>query len=143
MMSLKPRGARRRSIAEINVVPYIDVMLVLLVIFMVTTPMMTQGVKVTLPQADANVLANSEDTPVILTVTHEGLLYLNILANASKPCASQTVLEEVAAALHLTPKRLIMVRGDKQASYQQIMQAMVLLQQAGASNIGLESSGIQ
>ncbi len=106
----------RRPMSEINVVPYIDVMLVLLVIFMITAPLLTQGVKVDLPQADSEPLpAEMDDTPV----------------------DSETLVTRIAAVLAYKPKTPIMVKGDRNVDYGQVVRAMVLIQQAGAPNVGL------
>ena len=132
---------KRRCIAEINVVPYIDVMLVLLIIFMVTTPLMTQGVQVELPQASAKELSIKQDLPVVVTVNANGEMFLNISADPKSALDASTIQAEVAAAITLAPERLVMVKGDRQASYEYVMQAMVLLQQAGVVSVGLETNG--
>lgn len=131
---------QRRSIAEINIVPYVDVMLVLVVILMVTAPLMTQGVQVDLPQAQANPLSPDHDLPVVVSVTANGDLFLNIAANPTEPMPALNLQHEVAAALVRNPKRAVVVKGDKAASYELIVQAMVLLQQSGVPSVGLETS---
>ena len=133
---MNPTYARlkRRPIAEINVVPYIDVMLVLLVIFMVTAPMLTQGVQVDLPYGQAAPLAQDDKPPIIVTVDAKGLLYLD----ASQQAMSSTALStRILAELRRDPKRSVVVRGDKQVTYGTVLSAMVLLKQAGVSKIGL------
>ena len=134
------RRGRRRTIAEINVVPYIDVMLVLLVIFMATAPLLTQGVHVDLPEAVANPLDATETLPVVVSVDKRGALYLNISDNPDKALSPQVIQGEVAAALIRDPKRAVLVKGDKRVDYSTVLQAMVLLQQAGAPTIGLQTS---
>ena len=127
----------RRQMAEINVVPYIDVMLVLLIIFMVTAPLLAQGVKVNLPQAAAESIEQSKGEPVVVTVDEGGILYMNIGDDPSQPVTADTVVARVAAVLRNKPNTDILVRGDQDASYGKVVQAMVLLQQAGAPNVGL------
>lgn len=134
------RGSRQ-PIAEINVVPFIDVMLVLLVIFMITTPLLTQGVKVDLPKTEAKALPPDQKEPLIVTVDNAGNFYLN---NASKPnqpitprVLSNLVTSQLTASTAAGDQRPVLVRGDKNANYGKVMEAMVLLQQAGAKSVGL------
>lgn len=133
---------KRRPLAEINVVPYIDVMLVLLVIFMITAPLLTQGVAVKLPQANANAISNElHSMPIIVSVDGKGRYYLNVSDNPALPMAAQDLAVRVAAQLavdrenHRRP--LVLVKGDKKASYGQVVSAMVLLQHAGVTDVGL------
>jgi biopolymer transport protein TolR len=128
---------RRSKIAEINVVPYIDVMLVLLIIFMVTTPLLSQGVKVSLPKASANVLPPEKQTPIIVTVNSQGLYFLNIAANPSLPTTPGVLSESVRGALQQNADRKVYVRGDTGVEYGKVVNAMVILQQAGAPSVGL------
>jgi len=118
--------------AEINVVPYIDVMLVLLVIFMITAPLLTEGVRVELPQADARALDTKEMEPVVLTVDKEGKFYID---DEQKP--AEAIRPYAQAVLRRNPKAQFVVRGDKDATYQLVVNAMVLLQQAGVESLGL------
>lgn len=131
---------RKRAKAEINVVPYIDVMLVLLIIFMVTAPLLSQGVKVNLPKASAQALAANK-TPIVVSVDVQGNYYLNIAANSQQPIDANTLVSTVAAELQKTQqqneKRQVLVKGDQSVDYGKVMQAMVLLQQAGAPSVGL------
>jgi biopolymer transport protein TolR len=123
---------------EINVVPYIDVMLVLLIIFMITAPLLTQGVKVNLPKAHAQPLpANAAKDPVVLSVDAQGQLFLNIASDPRAALDSDAVLAQVTAALQAAPDRAVIVKADKSVSYGIVMQAMVLLQRAGASKVGM------
>lgn len=130
---------RRKPMAEINVVPYIDVMLVLLIIFMITAPLLTQGVKVDLPQAAANPVDPSEDNsePLVASVDADGLYYLSIGDNQDQPIDVETLQTKVAAVLRRSPKTPIMVKGDTAASYGQVVTVMSYLQQAGAPSVGL------
>jgi len=123
--------------SQINVVPYIDVMLVLLVIFMITAPLLTQGVKVELPQAATETLDAEQNEPLVLSVDADGLLYLNIGGDPKEPLQPDTILARTAALLREKPKTPILVNGDRGVEYGRIIQAMVLLQQAGAANVGL------
>ena len=129
---------RRRPMAEINVVPYIDVMLVLLVIFMITAPLLSQGVKVELPQASAEPLPPDALEPLVLTVDAEGLYYLNVGGGGEEvPVDLETLLARVAAVLKHKPQTPVMVRGDRHVDYGRVIEAMVVLQAAGAPNVGL------
>ncbi len=131
---------KRRMMGEINVVPYIDVMLVLLIIFMITAPLLSEGVKVDLPSASAKPLdLKSEETPVILTVNTAGQYFLNIGEKTDQPIDASIVVARVAAVLKLNPGVHVIVRGDKKASYEQVLHGMVLLQAAGAPSVGLET----
>jgi len=129
----------RRLMGEINVVPYIDVMLVLLIIFMVTAPLLTQGVKVDLPKAgaeplDPKMLKNT--VPLVLSVDRAGKLYLNV---GSKPQAAldpDTVEVRATAALHRNPETPVLVKADNAVAYGRVVQAMVILQRAGARKVG-------
>ena len=123
--------------SEINVVPYIDVMLVLLIIFMVTAPLITQGVKVELPQADAEPLSEESEEPLIISVNREGALYLNVGDNKGDPLEDEALMVRVAAVLKNKPKTPVMVRGDSQVDYGRVVHAMVLAQAAGAPSVGL------
>jgi biopolymer transport protein TolR len=135
------RRGKRRMMSEINVVPYIDVMLVLLIIFMITAPLLTQGVKVDLPHAGAKPLdIQQNETPVILTVTSDGKYFLNIGAHPDQPISAQLVFATVRAVLNLKPHTHVLVRGDKNARYDEVLQGMVLLQSAGAASVGLETN---
>jgi biopolymer transport protein TolR len=123
--------------SEINVVPYIDVMLVLLVIFMITAPLLTQGVAVELPQAEAEPMEGETDEPLVVTVTANGDYYLSVGDAPDDPIDSQALVAKVAAALRHRPKVPIMVRGDKHVEYGKVVVAMALLQKAGAPSVGL------
>jgi biopolymer transport protein TolR len=123
--------------SDINVVPYIDVMLVLLVIFMITAPLLTQGVSVELPQAEAEPMAAESDEPLVVTVTKDGNYYLSIGDNPDDPIDHQALVTKVAAVLRHRPKTPVMVRGDTQVAYGKVIVAMTLLQKAGAPSVGL------
>lgn len=134
---MRRRGRhKRRKIAEMNVVPYIDVMLVLLIIFMVTTPLLSQGVKVNLPRAAAKVLPDQK-VPIIVSVNQSGQYYLNIDKSTTTPLALLQIKQEVSAALSKSQDRKVFVRADQAVDYGKVVAAMVTLQQAGALTIGL------
>ena len=118
--------------AEINVVPYIDVMLVLLVIFMVTAPLLTPGVKVDLPQAAASAVENPDRETLVVTVDRKGKLFLD-----DREIGSEALQAKVAAILRARPQTPVLIRGDRQAAYHHVVQTMVLLQAAGAPSVGL------
>ncbi|MCU7877115.1 MAG: protein TolR [Candidatus Thiodiazotropha sp. (ex Lucinoma borealis)] len=128
---------RRRPMSEINVVPYIDVMLVLLVIFMITAPLLTQGVKVDLPLADAEPLSNEMDEPLVVTVNRDGDMFIDIGQDKDQPVEPDTLVSRVQAVLKYKPKTPIMVRGDTGVAYGHVVEAMVLLQAGGAPSVGL------
>ncbi|MBF0255226.1 MAG: protein TolR [Gammaproteobacteria bacterium] len=131
------RKNSRKPMSQINVVPYIDVMLVLLIIFMITAPLVTQGVAVELPQADAELMQQDDVEPLIVTVDRQGLLYVNVGEGKETPVAADEVQMRVAAVLRNQPKTPVMVRGDRQVEYGSVVEAMVLLQAAGAPSVGL------
>lgn len=128
------RDRKRKPIAEINVVPYIDVMLVLLIIFMVTAPLLTEGVKIDLPQTPASAIKFNEESPepFILTVDADGQLFIDDQAKTS-----QEVLIYAKALHGLKPNTDFLVRGDKKAVYDDVLQAMVVLKNAGIETVSL------
>ncbi|MBA6223493.1 MULTISPECIES: protein TolR [unclassified Colwellia] len=129
---------RRRKVAEINVVPYIDVMLVLLIIFMVTAPLITQGVKVDLPQADAQPLSKDMKPPLVASVDANGNYYLAVGTSKNEPMSAEEVATLVAAHLKLAPDTPVVVNGDGAVSYDAVIQLMVMLQKiAGVPSVGL------
>jgi biopolymer transport protein TolR len=132
----------RRLMGEINVVPYIDVMLVLLIIFMVTAPLLTQGVKVDLPRAGAEPLDPSltkNSNPLVLSIDREGRLYLNVGSNPRQALDEVTVETRAAAALSRNPDLPVLLKADYRIEYGQVMSVMVLLQRAGAKKVGFVS----
>ena len=132
-----PRHRKRRAVAEINVVPYIDVMLVLLIIFMITAPLLQQGVEIDLPQANANPLPPEQREPMVLTVSKTGEYYLNVGEKIKEPISEEVLVHRVAAVLKYQPETPVLVRGDKDVDYGSITNAMVLLQTAGVEKVGL------
>ncbi|MFD1384008.1 protein TolR [Rhodanobacter aciditrophus] len=135
-MALRNRIKRRKPVAEINVVPYIDVMLVLLVIFMITAPMLTQGVDVELPNANAAPMQNDESDVLIASVDKDGNYYVDLGGEQSSVSLEQ-LKSQVTKVLAQNPRLPILVRGDKNVPYGDVVGLMVALQGAGAPNVGL------
>jgi biopolymer transport protein TolR len=131
------RTGKRKPVSEINVVPYIDVMLVLLIIFMITAPLVQQGVEIDLPQASANPLPPEQREPLVITVSKNGDLYLNIGENNDKPLDEDLLANRVAAVIKNHPQTPVLVRGDKAVDYGRVTETMVLLQTAGVEKVGL------
>ncbi|WP_163575790.1 protein TolR [Halomonas faecis] len=133
------RGGRRKPMAEINVVPFIDVMLVLLVIFMITAPMLTQGVQVELPQASSEPIDDSQDSdPIIVSVDREGDYYLT-LGDDDSQLTLDELTDRVITLLGRRPGTPVLVRGDRNVAYGQVVTLMSRLQIAGVANVGLIS----
>lgn len=131
------KRTRRKKVAEINVVPYIDVMLVLLIIFMVTAPLITQGVKVDLPKADAQALDKDAKTPLVASVDADGNYFIAEGIGKNKQVSAEELAIQVAAELQLDPQKQVVVNGDGAVSYDAVVQLMVLLQNAGVPSVGL------
>jgi len=140
-MNITRSKKRNRQIAEINVVPYIDVMLVLLIIFMITAPLLSQGVKVDLPEAATKPLSTDQKEPIIVSIDAQGNYYLNLANNPNQPISASELFNRVAAELRVSQntmsKRDVLVKGDHHVGYGKVVQAMALLQQAGAPTVGL------
>jgi biopolymer transport protein TolR len=132
------RGKRRKLKNEINVVPYIDVMLVLLIIFMVTAPLMNLGVDVQLPESNAKSITEQKD-PVVVSVDPDGNYFLAIEAGNNEAVDSATLAAKVRALVANNADVAVFVAADGAGSYQNVMDAMVLLQSAGVQRVGLMS----
>jgi biopolymer transport protein TolR len=128
---------RRKSKAEINVVPYIDVMLVLLVIFMVTAPLITQGVKVNLPKQDANPLLEDAKPPIIATIESDGTYWLTDDKGRSKELTREELVLQIAAIVELAPATNVVVKGDEKVPYGYVVSLMADLEGAGIETVGL------
>ncbi len=128
---------KRPPMAEINVVPYIDVMLVLLVIFMITAPLLSQGVEVDLPQAPAEPLDQESKEPLVVTVDADGNYYINVGGAEDEAVDGETLMARAAAVLRRQPDTPVLVRGDRHVDYGHVVRAMTLLQAAGAPSVGL------
>ena len=144
MYTQQGRRQKRKPVAEMNVVPYIDVMLVLLVIFMVTAPMLNQGVKVDLPQVASEVLPSASTQQVLpLSVLADGTYYWNLGETVDTENRTETAIsleemtEGVAKIMRARPDTLVYIRGDREVNYGVVVAAMAALQQSGVPNVGL------
>lgn len=136
-MKRKDRRNRRRPMAEINMVPYIDVMMVLLVIFIVTAPLISQGVKLDLPQADAKPQPSEESPPVVIHIDQFGDIYVDLGDANPELVDQQQLFERLQSALRADMDLQVMLRADQSVSYGRIVDAMVAAQAAGAPSVGL------
>jgi biopolymer transport protein TolR len=137
MASLRSTKNKRKQMAEINVVPYIDVMLVLLIIFMITAPMLQQGVKVELPNAPASPLEEKDKEPLIVSVKADGTYYMDLGNSENVQETLENIQDKVAKVLAQQPETPVLVWGDKNVSYGTVVELMAILQLAGAPNVGL------
>lgn len=128
---------KRKPLAEINVVPYIDVMLVLLIIFMVTAPLLMQGVKVDLPQAPSSPLDDSDEEPLIVSIKADGSYYINLGQKGDEQKPLGKIVDQVSKILRQKPQTPVLVWGDKTIQYGLVVNLMSLLQGAGAPSVGL------
>lgn len=135
------RRRRHRLMNEINVVPYIDVMLVLLVIFMVTAPLLTEGVNVDLPQATARTIVSEESIPFVVHINEEGEYYVN--QDSDNVVTLRQIEVKAAAVINVNPATPFLVRGDRDVNFDAVVQAMVALQSAGVDNVGLVTRNTQ
>lgn len=131
------RQKHRKPMSEINVVPYIDVMLVLLIIFMVTAPMLMQGVKVDLPEASAVPVGKQDDEPLIVSVKADGSYYLNLGRDKETSQSLGVVQDKVSKIMRRKPQTTVLVWGDKSVPYGDVVALMAALQAAGAPSVGL------
>ena len=131
------RRRKRKLLSEINVVPYIDVMLVLLVVFMVAAPLMVQGVLVNLPETTSELLPRERSDPLIVSIKEDGVFFLEMDAPKNEPLNSQMLSEKVSKILSSNPSLQVVVRGDGEVKYQKVMELMSILQSSGAENVGL------
>jgi len=138
---MRIRGKQKRKpMSEINVVPYIDVMLVLLVIFMVTAPLLTQGVSVELPEAPSETLQfEDQQETVIVSIDAQGRYYVDLGGDPETPVALKGIVERVSKVMKVKPKTPVLVRGDKTVAYGSVITLMTALQRAGVPNVGLVS----
>ena len=128
--------SKRRALSEINITPFVDEMLVLLIIFMVTAPMLMQGVKVDLPEASADPVENQDSEPLIVSVNAGGELFLN-LGNEKQVLALATIKDRVSKVMKRNPEKPVLIWGDEAVPYGDVVTVMVALQQAGAPSVGL------
>jgi biopolymer transport protein TolR len=136
------RGRRRRALSDINVVPYIDVMLVLLIIFMVTAPLLNLGVDIELPKSNARAMEQSKE-PVLVSVDQDGRFYLTLGAAERESIEAEALVTKVSAFVRQNPQVPVLVAADERVDYGQVYQAMVLLQRAGAPRVGLMSQPLE
>jgi len=134
------RIARRKPMAEINVVPYIDVTLVLLIIFMITAPLVQTGVDVDLPQADTSPVQQENEPPVIVSIDKQGQYFIDIGAQEDEPVTATDLLYRVAAVLRNKPKTPVYIRGDHTVAYGKVVTVMAALKNAGVPSVGLMTS---
>ncbi|HEV8444062.1 MAG TPA: protein TolR [Steroidobacteraceae bacterium] len=147
MASVQQRTTRRRRLmGEINVVPYIDVMLVLLIIFMITAPLLTEGVKVQLPKAGARPIPPEmmkDSKPIVLSIDQNARLFLNYNKPEDEPISAEKVEAEAAAVLRRAPETVVLVKGDYRVAYGEVVRAMTILQRAGADKVGFVTESPQ
>ena len=138
MSVYQPGGlVRRKRMSEINVVPYIDVMLVLLVIFMVTAPLLTQGIKVELPQAESQNIESKGQEPLVVSVDQQGRFYFNIGDKPDQSLDAKKLMVRVKAVLRHRQDSTVYVKGDRNVAYGEVVQVMALLKQSGVEHIGM------
>ena len=133
---MEARGRKRRLQGEINVVPYIDVMLVLLIIFMVTAPLLTQGVKVDLPKAAARPIDDQTHEPLVVSMDRAGLLYISVGGAPTKPVDAEEVARRVRIVLERDAKTPVLIKADQSVAYGKVVRVLTLLDGAGAERIG-------
>jgi biopolymer transport protein TolR len=133
---MRPRS-KRKAMSEINVVPYIDVMLVLLVIFMITAPLLSQGVKVDLPQVPSKPMPHSDREPVVISVDGAGNFFINYGEGQDHPKEAQALATLVAGLRKYQPTIPVYVKGDRSVDYGRVVELMALLQSVGVEGVGL------
>jgi len=142
-MQVTGRTRKRRKLkAEINVVPYIDVMLVLLIIFMVTAPLLNLGVDIQLPQSTAKAV-QADKEPILVSIDKDGSYYLTLGKAQREAIDAQTLVTKVAAFVRQNPQVPVLIGGDQRVDYGKIYQVMVLLQQSGVPKVGLMSQPVE
>ena len=137
------RGHRRRPMSEINVVPYIDVSLVLLIIFMITTPLLQTGVDVELPQAEAKTVDPAQEPPVIVSIKADGSFFVDVGNHEDVPIEAAELSGKVMGAIQEKPGRPVLIRGDKSVDYGKVITVMAALKQAGVPSVGLMTSPME
>lgn len=136
-MAVVRTKSKRKLVAEINVVPYIDVMLVLLIVFMITAPLLMQGVKVDLPQAPSSPMDESDKEPLIVSVKADGTYHIDLGNEKNQEESLEVIRERVAKVLAVQPLTPVLVWGDTNVDYGAVVELMTVLQSAGAPNVGL------
>ncbi|SMM99035.1 Tol biopolymer transport system, TolR protein [uncultured Candidatus Thioglobus sp.] len=140
-----PKRAKTNIDADINIVPYIDIMLVLLVIFMMTTPIIQQGIEVDLPSANAKAVDFSEQEPSIITINRDGEYFINSITNSAEAeperLSASKIAARVQARLQIFPTMKVFVRGDREVAYGAVIALMAFLQKNGVEKIGIVTEG--
>ena len=137
------RGRRRAPMAEINVVPYIDVSLVLLIIFMVTTPLLQSGVEVDLPKAEAKTIDPTQDLPVVISITADGRMFVDDGSHDESEVDMDAMIAAVMSALQDKPGRAVLIRGDKAVDYGHVVTTMAMLKRVGVTSVGLMTNPVE
>ncbi len=137
------RRKTHRPMAAINVVPFIDVMLVLLIIFMITAPLINQGVQVELPSADAQPLDPNMAEPVVVSVDASGRLYISVGEHPREPVTDEELTRHIAVIIASRLKAAFLIRADRRVPYEQVVRAMTLMQQGGAPSVGLSTAPLE
>ncbi len=131
------KGQRRKPMAEINVVPYIDVTLVLLIIFMITTPMLQTGVEVDLPQTQSATVESKDEPPIVVSIQQQGQFYLNLGDGQDQLVQVEEINARVAEALTNKPGTQVLINADKGVEYGTVVTVMASLKNAGVPSVGL------
>ena len=140
---MKPRSSRKKRMAEINVVPYIDVTLVLLIIFMITAPMLQTGVDVDLPQTSSEPIQQDKEPPLVVSIDKQGDFYLSVGTEPERPILAEELTLKVMAVLKYKPETTVLVRGDAEVAYGQVVTVMAALKSAGIPKLGLVTRSIE
>jgi biopolymer transport protein TolR len=135
--SVSGRAGRRRPVAEINVIPYIDVCLVLLIIFMVTAPMMQSGVEVSLPQAEAKTIEPKDTPPAVVSIQADGTLYLDVNGEGEQRIADSALVERLLQVVAENRETQVFIRGDSAVPYGRVVDIMAAIKRAGILSVGL------
>ena len=139
---MRTLSRKKRAFNEINVVPYVDVSLVLLLVFMITAPLIEQGVEVELPKALANQISTVNEEPIVITVDKSGLYYINLADEPDQPISTAEMLAFVSAVRRVNPKLPVFIRGAQDSAYGNVVNVFVILQQARVENVGLMTQNI-
>ncbi len=136
---IEGRRQRRSLMAEINVVPLIDVMLVLLIVFMITAPLITQGVRVDLPEADAEIVDDNDELTLVVSIDSEGLYYISLgeVSEEPEPVSLDIIGGNVARIMNQNPGVPVFLEADAAVNYGLVMSLMATLEDAGAPSVRL------
>ncbi|MGB0361312.1 MAG: protein TolR [Endozoicomonas sp.] len=129
---------RRKPMSEINMVPFIDIMMVLLVAFMISAPMLTQGIKVELPKTSSDSIALPEDREILtISVKADGSYYIDLGGQGDKAVNLSSLIEKVSKIVSVKPDVQVLIQGDTHVAYGSVVQLMAGIQKAGISHVGL------